>query len=692
MILKDFRKIVDQTTARITAYRNDAQAQYEYVGLTFQRPYQSKAVTDALYGRIANSFTTGHAEARRTVRNLKIDLIREHVIQGVPLDPYFEVLSHLEDALRPGPGISGEVVGDWTSAIQAAQDHIEMSNFRTVHHKQIYSREFAVAEAAKFLQQRGYDVRLEPSFIALEESSEKSLIKKIEKLIVQLGAIDVIAKIFAEITPLYDTHLQRYHLVPHMSALGGGTPQIPWGYLLQLAVKNVDARSEYRDFDRYWPELLSLVTAFAALVDVQPYYPPMLRNFDSSDLIEFLREQALYDSLFRFSQLRSSDVLKLCKGALSFLDFDEPSPAGWTLNDAFEVVGHLNAPNRDARGSVIFSEHEVIQALPHISSDNIAKLLREVFAHPVVGPNQKFSRPTDAPTPDDKLKGADFYLKPLIRRPSDQYLLVDRSVCGWGYLESLLTALRPHHKQFDDKVGLAIESFLREELHSHGVPTVSGDYDVPGAHGQCDIVPETPETVFFMELKKKSLTRRARAGVDVDLLLDLAGSLLDALAQAGWHEVRLTKYGSLDLAYDGTRQTLSLGGRGIEKIAVGMMDFGSFQDRAMLMKFMEGTLNLNFGARDPLYEKKFRLINDALEEIRDQYNATYERDAEIRQPFFNCWFLSIPQLLVILDGVTDVKSFRDALWICRHITTGTSDLYFEISKTRLQGAASQASA
>ena len=274
---------------------------------------------------------------------------------------------------------------------------------------------------------------------------------------------------------------------------------------------------------------------------------------------------------------------------------------------------------------------------------------------------------------------------------NNQYLIVDRSVCGWGYVESLLTALRPHHKQFDDKVGLAIESFLREELHSHGVPTVTGDYDVSGEHGQCDIVPETPQTVFFMELKKKPLTRRARAGVDVDLLLDLAGSLLDAQAQAGWHELRLKKNGSLDLVTDGTRQTLSLGGRGIEKIAVGMMDFGSFQDRAMLEKFMEGALNVSFSSRDPVYDKRFKLINDALQEIRDQYSATHEGESEIHQPFFNCWFLSIPQLLVILDVVTDANSFREALWSCRHITTGTSDLYFEISKMRLQGAAHQAS-
>ncbi len=682
MNLRDFREIVNQTPARIAAHKNDPSGQYAYAGLDYQMSYQSKAVSDALYERIRSAFTSGHGEARLTCRQLKTDLIREHVIKDVPLDPFFEVLSHVEDALRARASSTGPVIGNWTAAIQAAQDHIEISTYRTLNHRQIYSREFAVAEAANFLQQQGYEIQLEPGLIALERRAERSLRRKIEKLIHQIGAIEVIRKIFIEISPFYDAGLQRYHLVPHMSALGGGAPQVPWGYLLQLAVKYVNAPSGHREFDKLWPRLLRLVTAYGSVVDVQPYYPAVFRSFDVHHLLEFLREQALYDSIFRFPQLRASDILKLCRGALSFLDFGEQTSAGWTLNEAFEVIGYLIDPIRDVRGPVTIAENEVSRALPRISKETLAMLLRDVFAHPIEGPNQRFSQPTDAPTSDDKLNGADFYMKPLVRRPSDRYLIVDRSVCGWGYVEAILTALRPYHKQFDDNVGLAIEGFLKEELRSRGVPTISGDYDQNGEHGECDIVAETPQTLIFMELKKKTLTRRARAGVDADLLLDLAGSLLAAQAQAGWHELRLTNVGSLDLVRDGRRQTLSLDERSIEKIAVGMMDFGSFQDRTMLEKFMEATLNINFGSADPAYDKRFRAINDALQEIRDQYNFAHQGDSEIRQPFFNCWFMSIPQLLVMLDEVTDADSFRKALWSCRHVTTGTSDLYFEISKMR----------
>ena len=64
--------------------------------------------------------------------------------------------------------------------------------------------------------------------------------------------------------------------------------------------------------------------------------------------------------------------------------------------------------------------------------------------------------------------------------------------------------------------------------------------------------------------------------------------------------------------------------------------------------------------------------------------------AEVRQPFFNCWFMSIPQLLVLLDDVTDAQTFRDALWSYRHIVTGTSDFYFEIANVRRMKAQAMA--
>lgn len=680
--LESFRQAVDQTSAKIAACEGDLLRLYDYVGLDHRGSYQVDAVGNALYERIRQSFSSGHGMLWRACRSLETDLIREHVLHGAPLDPYFEVLNRIRDAVRSGANDTGDIAGDWSSAIRAAQDHIEINTWRTTGHERIFSREFAVARAAKFLMTQGYRIRLDPGVLVLEETAEVALVAEIERLVSQLGGLNVARKIFSAIAPTYDNLLQRYQIVPNVSMTGGGDPQIPWGYLLQLAVKHVDGRKPYLDLEANWPRLEGLTAAYAATIDVQPYTPSAWLQFDAAGVLKYIQEQALYDSTFRFAQLRASDVPKLCRGSFSFLDNALSVGGTWSLDDAFQVIEHLAGPAYDRRGPVIISEPEVRRALPHIHKDRIHALLSEVLSHTEQTPNQGYSRPTDSPTPSDRLKGADFYLKPLIRRQDRQYLIIDRSTCGWGYIEALLTALRPHVAQLDEKVGHSIEDFLDRELASHGVPTVKGKYEVQGEEGECDLVAVTPRTLVFMELKKKSLTRRARAGSDADLLLDLAGSLLSAQAQAGWHEIRIKSAGSLNLASGATRHHLPLNDRDVERVAVGMHDFGGFQDRIMLKHFLEATLNVNFGSSDPGYAKRFTAINEALQDIRDQLSILYRGQTEMRQPYFNCWFISMPQLLILLDDVTDAASFREALWQCRHLTTGTSDLYFEISHMR----------
>lgn len=683
MDIETFREIVDHTSAEIVAIRDQPEELYAYVGLAFEGIYQRKNVCAALDDRVRAAFKVGHRAVSNLCHTLLIDLIREHVILDVPLDPYYDLLVRLRDAARQADvdrDTDGNIDGDWETAIKAARDSIEISNYSTSTLRALHAREYNVAESAKALKQAGYAIRLETGFIAVEETAEISLVAEIERLVAAIGGINIARTIFKHITSAYDSEMGRYHIVPQISSVGGGDRQIPFGYILQLAVKHLEAQEPAFTHDASWKRLIELTTSYAAVIDVQPYYH-VWASMDAKALLKYLQEQALYDSLFRFPQLRASDVLKICRGAFSFLDPEKLHPDGWTLSQAFEVIGHLTDPRHDIRGPVIVKEEEVRRALPHIPRPIVSTIMRDVLSHPHQGANQRFSLPTDAPTPEDKTKGADFNLKPLICRPGNKYLILDRSMCGWSYVEALLTAFRPLDRELDTRVGMSIERFVEREFLSHGVEVFSGDYD-EGGHGECDIALSTPDALIFLEMKKKALTRRARAGNDAELLLDLAGSLLDAHAQAGWHELRITKAGFLDLARNGETRRLSLEGRGIEKIALGMLDFGSFQDRMVLKQFLEATLNASFQSADSAYEKKFQKINSTLGEIRQQYNTAFAGQPEARLPFFNCWFMSIPQLLILLDKVADSATFKRELWSCRSITTGTSDFYFEISNMR----------
>jgi hypothetical protein len=102
MDLQTFWQIVDSAQPGIADCEGDLRRLYDYVGLDHGSAYTDLAVSDALYARMRVCFTSGHAAVSLACKALRRDLIREHVLQGAPLDPYFEVLDHLQDAIRNG--------------------------------------------------------------------------------------------------------------------------------------------------------------------------------------------------------------------------------------------------------------------------------------------------------------------------------------------------------------------------------------------------------------------------------------------------------------------------------------------------------------------------------------------------------------------------------------------------------------
>jgi hypothetical protein len=207
-----------------------------------------------------------------------------------------------------------------------------LSNYSTSHLRGAHAREYNVAESAKALKQAGYAIRLEPGFIAVEEPAQTSLVAEIERHIAAIGGINVARRLFKQITPMYDQAMGRYHIVPAISMSAGGNPrnpQIPIGYILQLAVKHLEAHEPEVTHRAHWQRLIALATTYAAVIDVQPYYPAIWGAMEAKALLKYLQEQALYDSMFRFLQLRASDVVKICRGAFSFLDPDTIHPDGW---------------------------------------------------------------------------------------------------------------------------------------------------------------------------------------------------------------------------------------------------------------------------------------------------------------------------------------------------------------------------
>src|SRR5262249_40586055 len=98
----------------------------------------------------------------------------------------------------------------------------------------------------------------------------------------------------------------------------------------------------------------------------------------------------------------------------------------------------------------------------------------------------------------------------------------------------------------------------------------------------------------------------------------------------------------------------------------------------LLKQFLEASMTVgSFDVRDPALKSKFDKFNATLRELREQLAALHPGETQLDQPFFHCWFLSVPQLLVALDDVRDAQGLKDAIWKTRHLITGSSDFYYD---------------
>jgi hypothetical protein len=451
-----------------------------------------------------------------------------------------------------------------------------------------------------------------------------------------------------------------------------------------LAAKHPFSAGDPSQDKQNWDELIGLSTDYAALFDVQPYsqFESMWR--DAHTIVPFLRELAVYDTLFSIHQIRPADAIKIARGVLGWLDMNKEYDETWSISDVLTIGEQILKKAKIGKcqqGPTSVQEKDIVKMCKGMNRRRAYRILNRILSHPSPGANQAYTKPTYVPGPD-------FFLRPLLSDGRGKYWLLNASACAPAVIEALFSPLRAADpRDFDKKVGQQIERFLRQELSKKGVRTSGGEYKVNGEDGECDIVIETSAIVIFLEVKKKPLTQKARAGSDAAVLLDLAGSLLDAQLQAGWHEVRLRRQGYIDLVdQDGQSTRLSLNGRGVERIAITLFDYGAFQDRILLGQFLEANLEIEkYSTADAAVQKKFDELNVKLKDLRNQVREleVINRDPNAKQhPFIQCWFLSIPQLLILLDSVENNEDFKKALWSTRHITTGSFDFYSEFAQMK----------
>jgi hypothetical protein len=617
---------------------------------------------------------------------VRTQLIHAYLIFDTPLEALFDVVEGYICTMPAATGRKTGVAIEWRALAPAMRVNAGFTQPREDLERR-YPREFGVGKAARRLRERGYTIEQHGDRLGISDADHDRLVARIEELVRTLGGLSVARRLFLAVHSTYDAPLGRY-LITRKIRVGHPMPlDFPCGYLLALAGKHLRERSRSTCTQAHWDELVALATDYAALHDVQEYSPPIFESLRTDELPGSLARRALYDTIFTFPQLRSTDVVRILRPLLHLIPADKLYGAGWTLNDVYAVIERIYQCIGERCGPVALEVGYVSRSVPGVTPEIAKDIILNVLSHPPEGPNRLYSRPTARTAkqsdgaPDT---GNNLHFKPLLPLRGGKFVVLDKSVAGVAFVEAVISALRDIEKgNFQSVVvGQGLENLVRHELSAHGITTRTGLYRTKaGITGECDQVIDETGHLVFLESKAKPLTRNANAGSDVDVIVSLAASAIAAQEQALGHEVQLRLENTIYL--ENSNHHLVWQDQEVDRIAVGLFDFGVFQDRTALSKLLPQIRLARYNAIDNEAEKQHKkalkdLNEKTLPALNDHLQLWTDLGLQKRDPFSASWFVSAPQLLVVLDGVSEPREFLSRLSFLRNATYQTYDFYAEV--------------
>lgn len=711
MLLTHFKQIVDKAKPKIL--NENLTDAYNLLALDRSKGMSSSTVTKELYSRIRtvlqnDQTNKGSSLSKSSVLKLQSEFVYRHVLYNDEVLSYLEVLQILSDSCRQNfryfPPFSDEE--KWTEALAYCKDYKKFSpsSFGLVFGdmRSQYPKEFDRAMSAKELITRGCKVTIEDSNLTIVEGEDKVL-NEIEDRIEMLGGMSVIQNLFNLLarSGKYSLKLQRYLITREASGVSfDQKPQIPFGLLLNLSLKHPrDGRRTKKPL-KIFQEILHLSTILVnTQYGVQHYNMWEYHFHDGYTIIGFLREVALWDSLFTVPQAKMDVTSKIFSKLFAFIpDSEFERILGFSRVDFMSFFSILNQATKESPHQFyVLYISSLKKFLPRLSEQNIKAILN--FLSHQGGVNKDFNRPHE-------YLAVDFHQKPLLKLGESKFIFPNRSWSAPNFYEAFVTHFRDYNqgivKDIDNRLGIELEDFIKTEFARKNISFVCGNYKVGKISGECDFLIESNTAIILIEIKKKSLTRLAKTGNDVKIFLDLAETILAAHLQTGRTEICIRQEGSISLKSGAHSHSVDHNGRTFERFALTQLDFGAFHDRTIIRQFLTALLTHSFSINeqqlraggdpgikpeetDQIIERFKGLEKKRLDWIR-QFEQLSSLDSSFAaHPFFSCWFISLQQLLEITEMATDNNSFHSIIMRSKHVTFNTLDWYreFDIAHSQL---------
>lgn len=654
---------------------------------------QGQCAVEIPYTQVYENIQSALGNLSQEIRRNAHFLIKELIVRGIMSDGetglYAPILFTIIDATNVEPA-GDPVANHWehiVDIIYVARKSLHCFGLgeNGLDHR---TQERNLGYACKALAKFNVEVVFDNGAVFIRDEDNAFLHQKISGLCSQIGGHFILGEVFALLNSRFDAQNGRFQIYRELSTWQSvSEPEYPWGYLIALGLRHLcegafPTRESLPDRARGLQELLELVRSVFVVFEVQPYSPWEGHFIDHLNFFEYMQAGVIFDNLIAFPQICRPHTESLLNEPIrGFLD-DRLESADANLRDLVRVgrtILALAAPNQIA----VVPLHEVVKraAIPKV---RVKRLLQQFLMFTPSAANQGLAFPPMSTSIDGNFK-------PAFDMSNDKMLLLPAPLTGLALVNCVYNATTFVGEKFDNTrdslLGTAFENWVRARFSDRGVVFSSGDFQSTegGPNGECDAVIETASTIYFVEMKKKGLTRKAMAGHELMLLIDLARSLVFSQTQAMKAEYQIRKGGKITLiAPDGCAKEILLNGRGVERLSISLFDFGSFQDRVSIQQVMDNLYRLKFEAIDPANRKKLADFERLTAEMKDMANRLFQLDPNAgKGPLFrDSVFISAPQLMTVLKNVSSNEDFDREMKSTKWITTSSRDFYREYSVAR----------
>lgn len=609
---------------------------------------------------------------------LQKKIIYENIVNGQPLEPYITYVYVLLDGIRDNKvtkeqGVPSSI--NWADIVGVLGEIKATSLLMNKEndYEDLYAKYFDFSRACLRLMLEGFSVIERDDAFYFNEHCYGQLTNKIEELAMSIGGCNILHAIFDAISNRYDENQKRFHIFRKLSmGFDRPSPEVPLGYLIAIGAK---ASNNLGDIYRKesFSKLISLLTDVLAVYEVQYYSTYESWYVDHYGLTRFLSDEIIYDNLFCISQMNSFHVQEIVFYIISSPEFSNLKSHGFSIEKIYNCG--LALMNISLEKQITEVSFKTVRDKFLLGTKASKDMIEKIMLNEVPNENLKF------PPQNTEIDHSFNQMLPF----KNKYLLMPRPLSSLAFLNSTLNSIiapdGKRNNENDKTLGLLLERFVKERLDSYGIVYRSGSYTSKDGlvSGESDITIETENAIIFIEIKKKGMTRLSMSGVDYSILSDLGEGLIHATSQCFKAESILRCDGEISID---ASQPILYESKKIIKVALTLYDYGSFQDRMTVRTILKNALGATYKFKDSKIDKKLKDWDKHLGEL-SEYIAKLDSFGQLDdEPFHNLFFLSVPQLLMMLEDKPSAAELEKAFGTLSSLTHSTKDFYKEYSLSK----------